>query len=274
MIIRIGKKQVLVSLGILSLILFSIFLDQSSSKLEVDFLDVGQGDATLIKISSGPIILIDGGPDNSIIKRLGENMSNQKRQIDLIIISHFHDDHITGLIEVLKRYEVKKIIYQADSPSSKIWEIFLSTVKNKSIPLVTLDEAMQIKFTEDCFLNLLNPESLSIPEDDNNSLLTKLDCDGIKILFTGDNNYKVEKALLDSDWDLSADILKISHHGSKTANSEVFLQQVNPQKAVISVGADNRFNHPSPEIIDRFNNLEIMIYRTDQQGDIHILGQY
>jgi len=268
------QKYLIISLALLGLFLVSFFYNKQPSKLEIIFLDVGQGDAGLIKVPGGSVILIDGGPDNSILNQLGTNLNFSKRQIDYIIVSHFHDDHVAGLIEVLNRYQVKRIIYQSNSPTSQIWELFLTTAENKNIPLISLDQAMQIKFQEDCFLNLLNPESLNILEDNNNSLLTKLDCLGIKVLFTGDNSYKVEKALLNSNWDIEADILKVSHHGSKTASSEVFLERVNPRLAVISVGIDNRFNHPSPEIMGRLSGLNIEIWRTDQQGDAYILGQY
>jgi len=271
---RLNKKYFLVSLIILgSFFVFSLYSGKPD-RLEINFLDVGQGDASLIKISNGLIILIDGGPDNTILKQLGNNLNFRQKKINLMIVSHFHDDHVTGLIEILNRYEVEKIIYQTDSPSSEIWEIFLATAQNKSISLITLDRGMQISLADNCLLDLLNPESLGIAEDENNSILVKLNCQGVTALFTGDNNEAVEKALLHSGWNIQSDILKISHHGSKTANSEAFLRQVNPQKAIISVGADNRFNHPSPEVIDRLSGLGIAIYRTDQQGNIKIFSQY
>jgi len=248
------------------------FADYPSPRLEVDFLDVGQGDATLIKIPAGPIILIDGGPDNKVLRRLGENLPFYERQIDFIILSHYHDDHAAGLVEILKRYKVRNLIYAAAIPSSSILkEIGLAAQAQKITPLALGNEA-RISWGEDCFLDLLNPTSLGVKDDPNNSLVVKLDCRSQKFLFTGDDSATVEKALLSSGRDLRTDVFKAAHHGSNSANSEIFLNAVSPRLLVISVGADNRFGHPSPKILERAVSLGIKIKRTDHDGDIRVFS--
>ena len=121
-------------------------------------------------------------------------------------------------------------------------------------------------------LKLLNPASLEVKEDQNNSVITRLDCYANSFLFSGDNSSAVEYALLKTNFDLSAQILKASHHGSKTANSEVFLRAVSPVTYVISAGFGNRFGHPAPEVVERAEAEGLNIFRTDKQGTIRISG--
>lgn len=244
-----------------------------SAGLEVDFLDVGQGDAALIKTPGGKIILIDGGPDNRVLWRLGKNLPFYRRQIDLMIFSHYHEDHITGLIEILRRYRVKKIIYAAtDSEITATAGVFLQEAKTRGIPLVIINHQAVLELDEKCFLKLLNPGALGVKSDPNNSLIVKLDCAGDRFLFTGDSSATVEKALLSSDFDLTADIFKASHHGSNSANSEAFLLTANPAALVISVGAGNKFGHPDQRILERAAASGINVKRTDQDGDIKIIS--
>lgn len=253
------------------LFLFSYVCQRS--KLEVDFLDVGQGDAELIKTKSGKIILIDGGPGDLVLRRLGENLPFYRRQIDLIIFSHYHEDHVTGLISVLERYKVNKIIY-ADNKTAinQTAEAFLTKAKSKSIPIIIVNNRATVKLGDDCILNFLNPVSLNIKSDPNNSLVAKLDCDRQKLLFSGDNNSAVEKALLKSDFDVKADVFKASHHGSNTSNSEAFLNKVAPKLIIIPVGKDNKFGHPSPKVLEKIKEIGIIVKRTDQDNTIKIIN--
>ncbi len=242
-------------------------------RLEVDFLDVGQGDSALIKLPNHQVILIDGGPDNLVLWRLGELLPFYQRRIDLIISSHYHDDHATGLAEVINRYKVREIIYQADSTSSPIFDTFLNLAQIQKIAILPLKNAVKVNFSTDCFLNLWPSASLGVSADPNNSILAKLNCGQKKFLFSGDNSLKVEKALLKSGIDLNADVFKASHHGSNSANSEAFLLAIKPQLVAISVGVSNKFGHPAAMVLERLKSLNIKIRRTDQGGTIKILGQ-
>jgi len=264
-------------LGLILLAIFSYwFLNYlaPNSKLEVDFLAVGQGDATLIKIPGGQKILIDAGPDNLVLRRLGEKLKFFERTIDLVIISHYHDDHALGLVELLKRYKVKKIIYSDYGSGAPLMKTIKEQTNKKNISALVLKQTAKINFSAGCFLDLLSPEIFSVKNDGNNSLVVKLTCARQKFLFTGDNSLKVEKALINSGWDLAADIFKASHHGSNSANSEIFLRAVSPKKIIISVGKDNRFGHPSPKVLERAAILEIVTYQTDQKGTIDFYSKY
>ncbi len=260
------------SILILLTILYLFGINKGSQKPEIDFLNIGQGDATLLKLPNKKLVLVDGGPDNLVLKRLGENLPFYRRKIDLIIISHFHDDHLTGLVEVVRRYQVGAIIYMKGAESSELWQIFLRQAKIRKIQLIALENEAQINYSPGCSLKIFNPLILGIKKDSNNSLITKLNCQALSALLSGDNSLKVEEALLKTRQDLTAKILKASHHGSKSANSEAFLKSVNPVFFIISVGLENRFGHPSLEIIERVTKLGLKIKRADQEGTIRIYG--
>lgn len=215
--------------------------------------------------------MIDGGPDNIVLKRLGENLSFYRRRIDYIIISHFHDDHLTGLFEIIRRYKIGSIIYMNEQEGSALANLFIKTAKFKRINLIAIKNEATLNYFPGCFMEILNPVIFAIKNDGNNSLVSKLTCQKTTALFTGDNNFKIEAALLKTGIDWSAEILKASHHGSKSANSEIFLRAVDPSWFVISVGVNNRFGHPSDEIITRVNYLNIFVKRTDRDGTVKIV---
>jgi competence protein ComEC len=261
-------------LAIVSILIFFIFLliDNEKKELQVSFFDVGQGDSSLIRTPEGKIILIDGGPNNLVVRRLGEKLPFYKRKIDLIVISHYHDDHILGLIEIMRRYKVNKIIYASETETSSLLDYLLLIAKKEKTESVVILKEVQIKLDDYCSIIFINPLSLKIKVNENNSLIAQLDCKQKKFLFSGDNGFEVEKALLNSNLDLRANIFKVSHHGSKTSNSIEFLKAVSPDKMVISVGLNNRFGHPALEILDIANILEIKVLRTDILGTIDIFS--
>ncbi|MHB8903495.1 MAG: ComEC/Rec2 family competence protein [Patescibacteria group bacterium] len=255
---------------IILLINYCVYLPD---RLEVDYLDVGQGDSELIQTRNHQLVLIDGGPDNLVLWRLGEILPFYQKEINYVILSHFHDDHITGLVEIFKRYKVNNFIY-LDNYQSPVLDSLLKAAFNNKVKVTVLNNSARIDLGPGCFLNLLNPNIFKIKADPNNSIITKLECDKNKFLFSGDNSFIVERALLNSDFDLKADILKASHHGSNSANSEAFLKAVAPIDFIISDGKNNKFKHPSPVILERARTLGFRIFRTDEQKTIRIFGLF
>jgi competence protein ComEC len=269
------KKNCFWFIIIFFLLIFSTYyFFESPERLAVDFLDVGQGDASLIKEPGGKTILIDGGPDNKILKKLGASLPYWKRKIDLILVSHFHEDHILGLIEIIKRYKIGLIILPSEGPASVVYDEFLNVIKNNKINYIYLNSINNIEFSSSCYLKIIPPTIFAVKADDNNSLISQLDCQNKRFLFSGDNNIEVEKALMNSKINLKADVFKASHHGSVTANSLDFLEKISPKQIIISVGRDNRFKHPSPIVIENAQSLGIEVYRTDQIGNIEIITKY
>ncbi|MFA6194630.1 MAG: MBL fold metallo-hydrolase [Patescibacteria group bacterium] len=271
---NIGKKVLLVLLSISGAILmvFLIFSDKLANP-QVVFLDVGQGDSALIQAPDGKTVLIDGGPDNKVLRGLGKNMPFYRRRIDFLIISHYHDDHIAGLIEVVKRYQVGALIYSGKEPDTPLMSELLKVASQHKVALRPLDNQINLSFGLDCRLDLLDPDILNIKEDPNNSLVSRLECGGRSFLFGGDNGSAVEKILLASGWLLKADIFKASHHGSNTSNSEAFLEEISPRLIIVSVGKDNRFGHPGPLFLERAATLGIPVKRTDNNGDVKIFAK-
>lgn len=268
-------QAVSISIRIAFCLLAGIFIfiscrDRSYGRLGISFLDVGQGDSALIRTPSGQVVMIDGGPDNKVLQELGSRLPFYRRRIDFMILSHYHDDHIAGLIETMRRYEVGTIIYPGDHQDSLLVSELLKAAAETGTEVKALEQEARLSLGEGCGLNLLNPKALGVPADPNNSLAARLECAGTRLLFSGDNDQRVEGALVDSGWPLEADIFKASHHGSKTANSSGFLEAVSPRLIVISVGADNRFGHPSPETIETIGALGMRMVRTDESGTVAI----
>jgi len=244
----------------------------SRRNLEIDYLDIGQGDASLIKAPGGENILIDGGPDSKIISCLSEELSWWDRTIDLMILTHPHDDHVSGLIDVLNTYEVKKIVYTGVLHNSPNFLAWLNLIKEKKISMIIIEKEQKIDLGEDCFLEFLYPDQALFEKRsfnlNNTSIINRLECENKTFLFTGDMEEDLENYLLEKGVDLKADVLKVGHHGSETSSTENFLKAVDPQFAIIEVGLNNSFNHPSRRVLKRFEKIKT--YRTDLNGTVRV----
>lgn len=249
-------------------------LEDDKGTLRVYALDVGQGDGFLIEDPSGNQILIDGGPDTSILRGLGRYIPYYDKTIELIILTHPQADHLAGLVEVLKRYRVRQVLVTNlayDSAIYREWERLLEE-KNVKINYAKTGEVMRLG--GGAALQILYPYQdfggrvASSEEINNFSIIAKLVYGKTSMLFTGDSEIGEEFNLIRSRLNIASDILKIGHHGSKTSSSETFLEQVHPMLAVISVGRNNTYGHPNKPVLDRLSKLGITAYRTDILGDI------
>ena len=267
----------------LSLVFYQV---HKQGDLYVYFFDVGQGDSALIRTPTHQNILIDGGPDNTLITKLGQTLPFYDRQIDLMVLTHPHDDHLFGLVEVLKRYKVKQVLSTGVLYTTDAYLEWLKLIKEKSIPFKVALSGQEFDFAESCqnqtactskevSLKVVYPfSSLANQSSDNmnqTSVVTQLQYDKIKILFTGDLEKAGESEILSHPAiDLQSQVIKIGHHGSQTSSGEEFIKAVKPQFAVISVGQNNKFGHPAKSVVDRLKSLGIKILRTDQQGDLRL----
>lgn len=262
-----GLCLVLLFLGVW--IYFSL---NQKNDLKVFFFDVGQGDASLIRTSDGKNILIDGGPDEKILSSLSEVLPWWDRSIDLIILTHPHDDHIVGLVAVLKKYRVKQVLQTGvkySTPTNSAWS---QDLVKKNIKTSIVEHPQEINLGPDCSLKILYPlqsfSGIEIKNLNNSSIVSRLDCEGEEVLFMGDAEKEVEAELLVAYSDLKSKIIKTGHHGSETASIEEFLLAVDPEKAIISVGEGNKFGLPDLRILRRLERLGIEIFRTDEDGAI------
>jgi len=277
---KLNKKFFWYILGSLALaailILIAIFSQSQSQYLKVIVHDIGQGDAIFIETPEKYQILIDGGPDSSILAKLGKDLPFYDRSLDLVILTHPHDDHVTGLIDVLKRYDVEQILYTGVSHTAPNYIKWLEIIKDKGVPLEIAQSGQIIKLGETSELYILYPfEDLTgekVKNLNNTSILCRLIYDSTSFLFTGDAEKEEEQDLIDHNIYLKSDVLKVGHHGSNTSSTENFLKAVSPEIGVISAGKDNRFGHPSDKLLERLENNGIKIYRTDKNGDIEIVS--
>ena len=275
------RKLSLIHLVILlCLLVFSFsthgIASQRDGLLKVYLFDVGQGDSVFIETPNGNQILIDGGPDTSVLQKLGEVMPFYDKDIDMLMVSHPHADHIVGLIEVLNRYEVKSIIEAKESYNSAEFRAWQEAVKDENANEVEAIVYKIIDLGNDVTLTILHPfESVTGDNPKNlhdDVVVAMLKYGELEVMLTGDMETKVERRLIMEGYDLDSDILKVGHHGSKTSTSEEFLSAVSPEVAVIQVGAKNRYGHPSPDILKRLEDYGIKYYRNDIDGDVELVS--
>jgi competence protein ComEC len=271
------KKEIKILVAIIFLTVFLGFnvysANKDSDKLRVSFFDVGQGDGIFIQTPDGIDILIDGGPDKTILEKLSSVMPFYDKHIDYLIITHEHEDHLRGAIEVMDRYQIDKIYYNESSDGSGPYSIIFKDIIQERATLIEVNDLEIIDLGEDKELKIYSfAQSLAGRSNINNtSLMTKLSFEGSSFLFMADIESDLEKHILEQDLELKTDIIKISHHGSNNSNSSDFLAEVNPEIAVILVGLDNDFGHPSRRVIKRLEREDVEIYRTDLDGDIKIV---
>jgi len=279
------QKIVVVGVGLVFLIglaLFSVIGDKDN--LEVVFFDIGQSSAIFIETPQQKQVLIDGGPDSLLIlEHLAKEMPFWDRHIDIIISTHSSPDHLTGLIEVLARYEVGKIIWTGMLTDSLTHRQFKEGLKlaviERETEITITYFGYEIKLEPYIYLKILNP-LMSVAGTDpeshnNNSIVSRLVFGETSFLFTADIQDEAEMALIQKQKELgqdflSADILKVPLHGSRASSSLEFLEAVNPSKAIIQVGKENSPGHPHQETLERLKKQGIEIFRTDIKRTIRI----
>ena len=234
--------------------------------LEVHFIDIGQGDATLI-VYDDFHLLIDGGNNGSEAKLLNYLKKVGVDDIEILVATHPDSDHIGGLAEVMAEYRVHLIIDSGESHSSQTYKAYFEAVKKQQ------EQGAIYLEDDDIIFELSDQITFEVIEtgDDNgdrnnNSVLTKLSYQDIDFLFTGDMESKTEEKILYRD--LEAEILKAGHHGSQTSSSIDFLQEVQPEVVVISAGLNNSYGHPHRALLERVNRYTDEVYVTYEKGNI------
>lgn len=251
--------------------------NDSPTALHVYLLNVGQGDAILLKTPENQYLLFDGGGNNLVLNELGRVLPANQRVLDYLFLTHPHADHVGGLPAVLENYNVGEVYQTGVLHTSADYLRFLELLKEKNIPSYIVKGAESFELSGGVGVELLFPLSnFSGQKVDNlnlTSIVARVSYQGQSIVLMGDAEIPVEGEILNNKKDylesLSAGLIKIGHHGSKTATGFEWLNAVKPTQALISCGVDNSFNHPHAELLKKLNYRNLTIWRSDQQGMIH-----
>ncbi|HII4498592.1 TPA: ComEC/Rec2 family competence protein [Clostridium perfringens] len=271
------KKKIISSIiGIIVVLLagyFGIDLTQDSkvpkdSKLMISYMDVGQGDAAYIKVN-GNDILIDAGPRSNSKELLEQLKAKNIDDFELVIATHPHEDHIGGMVDVFKEYEVKAFYSPKITHTTKTYENLVKAVKDEGLKTKELKGGMVIDLGEGAKFEVFTPQKLEYEELNDYSPIMKLSFGDTSYLFTGDaEKLAEEEALAKYKNSLDSDVIKFGHHGSSSSSSNAFIEAVSPKYGIISCAKDNKYGHPHRETLDIIKKYNIKTFRTDTDGEI------
>jgi competence protein ComEC len=252
----------------------------TQGRLQVYSLDVGQGDSELIITPEGKSVLIDAGLPQAGDEVVDALREKNVRSLDLAVATHPHSDHIGGMRRVIENFEIKNFLDSGRDYPSKEYERLLEAITEKGIKFIVAKRGMKFDLDSGVRLEVLNPQGdrqwiTKVRQggslENANSVVLRLSYGNFSMLFTGDAETETEEVMMNSGAKLRAQVLKVGHHGSRYATSSEFLEAVAPEAAVISVGADNRYGHPTKQTLDRLQKAGVKIYRTDLNGEIAIV---
>ncbi len=249
-----------------------------SAGLRVDVLDIGQGDAILLTTPEQHHILIDGGPDATVLTELGEVLPPAFRDLDLVVLTHPHLDHLAGLVPVLERFEVGALLVSGAAYDSEAYEYFLDQVQGFDGPVYFAEADTDFRVgsvTLDVLYPFSNEVGQSFEEPNNSSVVIKAEWGEESVLLMGDAEKEVEAELLaaweEGEIDLEADVLKAGHHGSDSSSTPEFLEAVSAEWMLISCGEGNSYGHPRQVTLDKAAALGMTVFRTDTEGRISVV---
>ncbi len=256
-------------------LLWTAAVSLPDERMRVAFIDVGQGDGAFIAMPGGQQVLVDGGPDPvRMVQFVGERMPFQDRTIEMVVLTHPHRDHVTGLVEVLRRYDVSLVLereLEFDSPSYEAWR---RAVSDEGAEIVQAQAGQVIAFGDGAHVEVVSPGQRllrgTVSDVDNASVVLRLVYDDVSFLLTGDMFSEAEGVLVRGDASIDSDVLKVGHHGSRSSSSAAFLDRVSPTIAVASAGEDNRFGHPHSETLEALSASvpEEGLFITSERGTV------
>jgi competence protein ComEC len=267
-----SRKKISILIVLIIIAIFYYHYEDQSPYLRVGFLDVGQGDAVLIKTPKGKNILIDGGPSANFIHQLGREHSYQNHHIDILILTHAHADHFYGLIEVVKRYNIQMIFWCGVGSDWSEYKYFQNLIEKLNSKIALLGQEYLIE--PNLKIKILYPTHILTKEEakdvNNTSVSLILSYKQIDFWLAGDLTCEGEDEILKQNLNLKSEIYKVSHHGSRWSNCDPILDKVKPELAIIQSGLDNQHKHPHLETLERLEQRSIPILRNDELGDIWI----
>ena len=265
------KKKFLSSVIALGLVVSNMFISNANTQqLEVHHINVGQGESIYIELPDGSDVLIDAGKSNygsTVVNYLKEQEKNI--DIEYLIATHPDADHIGGMSEVFKQLNVKNFIYPTDAPhDTKTWQNVLSLADSEGCTIKDSTPGTTFNIGG-ATMKFIQP-SVDYRDNNDDSVVTYLEYKDVNFMFTGDIEAEAEKDMVAQNLVIDVDFMSVPHHGSKGSSTEAFLAKAKPEYAIVSVGADNSYGHPSADALNRYNAIGSKVYRTDQLGDIVI----
>lgn len=244
---------------------------KSYNNLEVSIVNVGQGDSIFIKTSNGKTILVDTGSIKEKEKMFKFLKSKDIKNIDMLIGTHPHEDHIGNMEAVVKNYTIGEIYMPKVTHTSKTFKNTINAIKDKGLTVKMANLSEKLKF-DDIIIEFLAPNSESYKDLNNYSIVTKVTYGENSFLLTGDAEKESEEEMLSKKYDLKADVLKLAHHGSSTSNTKKFLAAVNPKFSVASCGEGNEYKHPHKEVVELLDKMNIPLLKTYETGTITFIS--
>lgn len=236
--------------------------------LKIHFIDVGQGDSTLIQLPNGEVSLIDGGPGSAQDKVVKYIEGLGIEEIDHLIVTHPHEDHIGGLPQIVENFKIKKVYMPNKTANTVVFEELLLAIKKQNLNIDIVKAGDYLIDEEQLKFYFLAPNRDDYDETNDFSIVSKIDFFDNSLIVAGDAEKNSEMDMIDSGLDLKADLLRVGHHGGRTSTNDDFLEKVNPKYSIISVGRENAYGHPHRETLERLNKIGTKILRTDRLGDI------
>ncbi len=269
------RRWVVPALAVIAVVVWAGALAMPDDNVHITFLDVGQGDAILISRGSRQVI-VDGGPSSQAVTLgLGREMPFWDRTIDAVVATHPEADHLTGLVEVVRRYRVAQVIEGQADNGSALWQAWDNSLTQRHVPRSAAAVGQEITLGDGVTIEVINPsgpaDKKTSPND--RSIVLKVTVGKVSFLLTGDIEDSAETDMISRRADLASTVLKVAHHGSDTSTGEAFLSLVRPQVAVVSVGKDNAYAQPSPSVTARLESLlgPANVYRTDRDGTVEFI---
>ncbi|WP_455088914.1 ComEC/Rec2 family competence protein [Peptoanaerobacter stomatis] len=271
---KISLKQKIIIILLLTSVIYTLYqklqdIYNPSTILQVHFIDVGQGDSTLIITPDKKTVLIDAGDEQHSSRTMGYIKSQGIEKLDLVIATHPDADHIGGMDKVIKNFDIGMFSMPLVSKDTKQYKEIKQELKNKKLKNKPLYTGDGLSVGKDVKLQILSPQKNKTYSDTNEySIVARLSYKEVSFLFMADATMENEIAIINDFDDISSDVLKLGHHGSSTSTSDYFLGKVNPSIGVISCGKNNKYGHPHKEVMNLLEKYNIMIFRTDKQGSI------
>ncbi|HID0816612.1 ComEC/Rec2 family competence protein [Clostridium botulinum] len=274
---KLKKKNLIITCLLICLsIVFTACSQQSSNavntsnksnELKVHYIDVGQGDSILVQ-TKDKNILIDAGTRKSSDNLISYLKKQHIKKLDYVIATHPHEDHIGGMPKVIEEFEISNFYAPKKTANTKIFKDMILQLKKKNLKINVAKKGISLNLSTNSSLDFLAPVKDNYENTNDSSAVVKLTHVNTKFLFTGDAEKTSEKDILNSNEDLSSNVLKVGHHGSHSSSSKEFLDKINPKIAIISCGKNNDYGHPHKETMKELNKRNIEVYRTDIDGNI------